>query len=77
MLIAAATAALLALAVISALTSRWRRPSEAGAVSLETVVITGVLVLGALTVGTILVSKATDRANRIPTETPAVTTPAP
>ena len=72
--VAASAAALLALVVITVFRPRRRSPDEAGAVSLEQVVITGVLVLGALAVGTILGTKATDRANSIPTETPAVTT---
>lgn len=72
--VAASAAALLVLVVITVFRPRRRSPDEAGAVSLEQVVITGVLVLGALAVGTILVTKATDRAKSIPTETPAVTT---
>ena len=36
-------------------------------------VITGVLVVGALAIGAILVTKATSRANNIPTDTPAAT----
>jgi Flp pilus assembly pilin Flp len=49
---------------------------ERGAVSLEAAVIAGVLVAGALVVGTILITKATNRANAIPTDSSPVTTAA-